>query len=75
MQTGQKGFRDLLSELDCLRHEARKGRIGPESFAQGIDDLIRQASVCLDPRVPKVLIPALWETLREIRMHEEEIVV
>ena len=75
MQAGLKGFRDLLSELDCLRYEARRGQIGPESFAQGIDDLIRQASVCLDPRVSKVLIPALRETLRETRVHEEEAVV
>ena len=53
------GFRDLLSEFDCLKFEARSGRLGDERFREEISALLRRAELSLDPRVHRLLVPAL----------------
>lgn len=53
------GFRDLVSEFDCLRFEARAGRLSIESFGEGVKALLRRAEASLDPRVHRFLMPAL----------------
>lgn len=59
MNLKQGGYRDLLSEFDCLRFEARRGRINSKQFLECVMALLGRAEGSLDPRVHRFLVPAL----------------
>jgi hypothetical protein len=53
------GFRDLVSELDCLKFEARCGRLSNERFCEEMQNLLNKAKRSLDPKVDRILVPVL----------------
>jgi hypothetical protein len=63
MPFSEKGFRDLVTDLDCLRYRARIKDIDPGEFAEKLLELVGFADVSMDPRVKRLLLPAIFEAM------------
>lgn len=70
MESDSKGFRDFLSDLDCLAYKARTGSGSHEEITEILETLARQAAASLDPRVHKLLMPSIREAIGKARERE-----